>query len=83
MRAHPTDIHTHTKWGRMVETVLAPVKTVKKAFGGVLTGKTNRVVPLNELQPQMLADASPPVVELTREQAERLHELAIHGPSPR
>lgn len=83
MRAHPTDIHTHAKWGHMVATVLAPVKKVKRAFEGGRTGKTSRVIALHELRPEMLAEKTPPDVKLTREQAEALHQLATRGPSPR
>lgn len=81
MRTRSTDIHTHTKWERMVETVLRPIKRV---FAGTLAGSNkDMVVRLDELRPQMLVGESPPVVWVTVEESERLNELATHGPHQR
>lgn len=58
----------------MVETVLRPARKAKH----LLVGEKTRSVPLEELKPEMLVEGSPPSVEITDEQAERLNRLA-HG----
>jgi hypothetical protein len=83
MKARPTDIHTHRKWGRMAGTVEAVLRPIKRAFGGAFAGKSVHTVPLDELRPQMLVDESPPTADLTKEQAKALHGLAAHGPQSR
>jgi hypothetical protein len=84
MRARSTDIHTHTKWGRMAEAVETVLRPIKRVFAGAVAGSSKDVVVrLDELRPQMLVGESPPIVEVTVEESERLNELAAHGPQQR
>jgi len=75
MRAHNPYIHTHTKWERMVDTVvLRPARNARRLLERVKT----QTVTLEELKPQMLAEDPLPAIDLTREQAEDLSQLAAH-----
>jgi hypothetical protein len=83
MRARSIDIHSQTKWGRMVETVGTVLRPIKRVFAGTLAGSSyGALVRLDELRPQMLVGESPPIVDVTDEEAERLAELATHGLHP-
>lgn len=84
MRARSTNIQTHTKWGRMAETVATVLGPIKRVFAGAFAGSGgDMVVRLDELRPEMLVGESPPIVEVTIEESERLDELATHGPHQR
>jgi hypothetical protein len=81
MKAHSTDTHTHTKWGRMVDTAVETVlRPFRRVFAGTIAGSSvETVIRLDELRPEMLVGESPPTVEVTEQEAERLEELAAHG----
>jgi hypothetical protein len=81
MNSRPAHIHTHTKRGRMVETVEMVLRPFRRVLGA---HRKTRGVPLNELNAEMLLDNDPPVtVELSEKQTEWVRELEEHGPAAR
>jgi hypothetical protein len=90
MRAQDTHIHTHSKWGRMVETLVrSPARKARRLAERVKAQAVKlearpatleaQTVRLEELTPEMLAQEHPPTIETTQEQAEDLSRLAAHG----